>query len=47
MIRERSAGPRMISRLERKSLLACVRKFVLVLCAKPATYSDSQGRYML
>jgi hypothetical protein len=24
-----------------------VRKFVLVLCAKPATYSDSQGRYML
>jgi hypothetical protein len=37
----------MISRLEHKSLLACVREFVLVLCAKPATYMDLQRRYML
>jgi hypothetical protein len=40
MIRERSAGPQMISRLEQKSVLACVRECVLVLCAKPAMYHD-------
>jgi hypothetical protein len=40
MIRERSAGPQMISRLEHKSLLACVRGCVLVLSAKPAMYHD-------
>ncbi len=49
MIHERSEGPRprMISRFEHKSLLACVRECVLVLCVKLATYSDLQRRYML
>jgi hypothetical protein len=47
MIRERSAGTRMISRLEHKSLLACVREFALVLCAKPAICMDLLRRYML
>ncbi len=48
MLRERCAGPQIIiSRLEFKSLLACVRKCVLVLCAKPAIYHDLQRRYTL
>jgi hypothetical protein len=47
MIREHSAGPRIISRLGHKSLVACVRDCVLVLCAKPATYMDLRRRYML
>jgi len=34
MIRERLVDPRMVSRLEHKSLLACVRECMLVLCAK-------------
>jgi hypothetical protein len=37
----------MISRLEHKSLLACVRECVFVLCAKAAIYTDLQRRYML
>jgi hypothetical protein len=36
----------MISRLEHKSLLACVRECALVLCAKPAICMDLQRRYM-
>jgi hypothetical protein len=47
MIRERSAGPQMISRLGHRSLVACVRECVLVLCAKPAICMDLQRRYML
>jgi hypothetical protein len=47
MIRERSAGPQMISRLEHKSLVACVRECALVLCTKPAICMDLQSRYML
>ncbi len=46
MIRERSAGPRMISRLGHMTLVACVREFALVLCAKPAICMDLQRRYM-
>ena len=47
MIRERSAGPRMISRLEHKSLVAWMRECVLLICAKPAICMDLQSRYML
>ncbi len=42
MIRERSAGPQMISRLGHRSLVACVRECALVLCAKPAICMDLQ-----
>ena len=46
MICERSADPRMISRLEHKSLLAR-GSLCFVLCAKPAIYNDLQSRYVL
>jgi hypothetical protein len=46
MIRERSAGPCMISRFEHKYLL-CEWKCVFVPCAKPAVYDDTKKVHAL